>query len=76
MYTSVVGQLDHLTAAQRAWLIEDEKLWRKAHEIAARNPGMDAGGVYRVLRNLRKSPSERLRAALEHGRAFFRVQAR
>jgi hypothetical protein len=27
-------------------------------------------GVYRVLRNLEKTPTERLRAALQHGRLF------
>ena len=42
----------------------------RAYAIAEEHPGVDAGGVYRVLRNLEKSPSERLRAALFHGRLF------
>lgn len=66
---------DTLTRDELAWLERDEGRWRRAHEIAARHPGMDVSGVYRVLRNLEKSPSERLRAALRHGR-LFRTHAR
>jgi hypothetical protein len=61
---------DSLTADQRSWLVSDEKRWQRAYQIAARHPGVDAGGVYRVLRNLEKTPSERLRASLFHGRLF------
>jgi hypothetical protein len=61
---------DSLTAEQRSWLVSDEKRWQRAYQVAARHPGMDAGGVYRVLRNLEKTPSERLRASLLHGRLF------
>jgi len=59
-----------LTDAERAWLIADEERWRRARLIASQHPGMDAGGVYHVLRNLEKTPSERLGAALRHGRLF------
>lgn len=68
--------LDHLTTEQRARVIEDEKLWRLAHELATAHPGVDAGGIYHVLRNLKKAPADRLRAALDHGRAIFRLRAR
>jgi hypothetical protein len=61
---------DALTAEQRSWLVSDEKRWQRAYRIAERHPGMDAGGVCRVLRNLEKTPSERLRASLFHGRLF------
>jgi hypothetical protein len=61
---------DSLTAEDRAWLVSDEEKWRRAHRIAEQHPGIDAGGVYRVLRNLEKTPSQRLRAALIHGRLF------
>jgi hypothetical protein len=57
-----------LSAVERAWLVNDEERWRRARAIAACHPGMDAGDVYHVLRNLEKTPSERLRAALHHGR--------
>jgi hypothetical protein len=62
--------LDALSPEERAWVLRDEQRWRQAHEIAAANPGVDAGGVYRVLRNLEKTPGERLRDALKHGRLF------
>ena len=63
------GELDHLTESERDWLVADELRWRRAHEIATRE-GVDVGGVYRVLRNLEKTPTQRLKAALEHARLF------
>lgn len=63
-------QLAGLTPEQRAWLVTDERRWQRARAIAARHPGMDFSGVYRVLRNLEKTPTERLRAGLMHGRLF------
>lgn len=65
-----MAELESLTPDQRAWLLRDEQRWRRAHQIAHANPGVDASGVYRALRNLEKTPSERLRAALHHGRLF------
>jgi hypothetical protein len=65
---SCVASSDSLTPEQRAWLIADEKRWQRAFEIAGRHHNIDAGGVYRVLRNLEKTPAERLKAALMHGR--------
>lgn len=59
-----------LTADEHAWLIADDERWRRAQRIVARHPGTDVTGVYRVLRNLEKTPAERLRAALFHGRLF------
>ena len=67
--------LEELTPKQRAWLIEDESRWQRAYRISRLHPGTDPGGIYRVLRNLEKSPSERLRGALMHGR-LFRVLGR
>src|SRR5678816_2511062 len=40
---------EHLTDEQRAFVGEKEPLWRRAHEIAAENPGIDASDVYHVL---------------------------
>ena len=54
--------------AQRAWLIADELLWRRAHEIVRLHPQLDPSGVYHTLNNLRRSPAERLRRGLAHGR--------
>jgi hypothetical protein len=62
--------MDSLTPEDRDWLVVDERRWRRATEIAQRHPDTDVGGVYHVLRNLEKTPTERLRAALRHGRLF------
>ncbi len=67
--------LDELTDEQRAWLVQDERRWRRAHEIAGRQEGLDIGGIYRVLRNLEKTPAQRLHTALDHGR-LFRIHGR
>jgi hypothetical protein len=60
----VDATLADLTDEQRRWVLEDEALWRRAHAIAARHPGMDVSGVHHVLCNLRRSPEERLRRSL------------
>jgi hypothetical protein len=65
-----MSSFESLTPEEREWVIRDERRWRRAHQIASRNSGVDVGGIYRVIRNLEKSPSERLRAALHHGRLF------
>jgi hypothetical protein len=59
-----VDPLRGLSADQQAWVVDHEALWRRAAEIALRHPGMDVAGVYHVLCNLRRSPSERLRRTL------------
>ena len=63
-------ELSSLSAEDRAWVIDDERRWALAHQIAANYPGVDVDGIYRVLRNLEKPPTERLKAALAHGRLF------
>jgi hypothetical protein len=63
-------QLAGLTPQERTWIARDERRWQRAHAIAARHRGMDVGGVYHVLRNRELTPSERLRAGLQHGRRF------
>ena len=65
------GDESDLTEAERTWLTKNEERWRRARELASRHPGMDPGGVYHVLRNLEKTPSERLRAALTQGAIRF-----
>ena len=51
---------------QRAWLDQDERLWREAHSLAARHPQLDVSGIYHTLRNLGRSPTERLSRGLTH----------
>jgi hypothetical protein len=52
--------LKNLTAAQRAWAVESERLWRRAHEIARRYPDSDVSDLYHALRALQLTPTERL----------------
>ncbi len=65
----VRAEFDALSSEQQAWLLHDELLWQQAHAIAL-HASVDVSGVYHVLRNLEKSPSERLRNGLRHGRSF------
>jgi hypothetical protein len=61
-------KLDELSPEQRAFVTEVEPLWRRAHEIVATRPELDVSDVFHALRNLQRTPSERLRRALEYGR--------
>jgi hypothetical protein len=65
-----VASLDSPTPEEQAWLLADEQRWLRVRRIVERHPGVDPGGVYHVLRNLEKTATERLRAALDHGRLF------
>jgi hypothetical protein len=60
---------DELTADEHSWIARDNLRWERAHAIATRF-NVDVGGVYHVLRNLEKTPSQRLREGLRHGRLF------
>jgi hypothetical protein len=57
-----------LAPEQRAFVIAREPLWRRAHQIAANNPGLDASDVYHVLASWNETPSERLRRSLRRAR--------
>jgi hypothetical protein len=57
-----------LTPEQRAWAERVEPLWRRAHAIVARQPELDVSDVFHALRNLERTPAQRLRRALGHGR--------
>lgn len=57
-----------LTPEQRALVARMEPLWRRAHAIVADRPDLDVGDVFHALRNLERTPSERLRRALIHDR--------
>lgn len=58
---------EDLTEPEQAWVRDNERLWARAHAIAARHPGMDASLVYHALVNLRRSPEERLARGLVRG---------
>ncbi|HWZ91310.1 MAG TPA: hypothetical protein VNW92_20755 [Polyangiaceae bacterium] len=66
--------VEALSQTERAWLIADEKLWQRAHRIVAGTHELDVGDVYHTLRNFQRSPAERLRRGLRHGRASTRTK--
>jgi hypothetical protein len=66
------AELLALSPDQRAWAEHDLDLRDRADVIAARI-GADGRDVYHLLRNLERSPSERLRRGLTHGRRRPRV---
>ena len=65
--------VESLTPAEREWLTADEALWQRAHRIVAQNPDLDLSDVYHTLRNFQRSPAERLRRGLRHGRTRARA---
>jgi hypothetical protein len=65
---------EELTPDQQEWARHAEALWRRAHRIVATHPNHDPSDVYHALRALERTPTERLRAALQRGR--LRTHAR
>ncbi|MBX3232850.1 MAG: hypothetical protein KIT84_42490 [Labilithrix sp.] len=61
------AQRDDLTPEQERWLVEDERVRSEARALAA-SLALDPHDVYRVLKQLERSPAERLRRGLAHGR--------
>jgi hypothetical protein len=57
-----------LTPTERAWLSRSEALWRRARQLAAEHPEHDAADFYHVLRNLERTPTERLSLGLRRAR--------
>jgi hypothetical protein len=57
-----------MSPEQRRLVEEMEPRWRRAYGIVAKHPELDVTDVFHALRNLTRTPSERLRRALSHGR--------
>ena len=53
--------------AEREWIEHDDALRRRARELA-RTTGRDEDDLYRTLRHLERTPSERLELGLRHAR--------
>jgi hypothetical protein len=51
----------------QAWVRRDDALRERARILAAKL-GRDEEGIYRTLKNLQRTPSERLRLGLRHAR--------
>ena len=50
--------LDELSDDEKAWVLDNERLWRWAHAITSERPELDVSLVYHALVNLRRSPEE------------------
>jgi hypothetical protein len=51
----------------QTWVHRDDALRERARVLAAKL-GRDEEGIYRTLKNLQRTPSERLRLGLRHAR--------
>jgi hypothetical protein len=65
---------EQLDADQRAFVTEREPLWRRAHQIAAKNPGVDVGDIFHVLVTWHETPTQRLARSLRRGRLLARTR--
>jgi aconitase B len=65
-------ELEQLSPEQQAWARADLALRERASAMAARL-GLDPGDVYHQLKQLKRSPSERLRVGLAQGRLRRRI---
>ncbi len=74
-YTHTV-RVEEMNDEERAWVVANERLWRRAYAIAAEHPGLDPSGLYHTLVGLELSPEDRLRRALEIGRGMRRAAER
>ena len=69
---SLEEELAELTASERASFAEDQALRGRARLLAARL-GLDEGDVLHTLKQLARTPTERLRRGLSHGRRRPRI---
>ena len=58
---------EQLTDEDQAWLAHDDELRRRA-SVLALELGRNAEDLYKTLRHLERTPSERLALGLRHGR--------
>jgi len=59
-----------LLKAEQTWIERDEAYWFKAKQIVGGYPLLDLSDVYHTLRNLDRSPEERLRRGFTHAKLF------
>jgi hypothetical protein len=57
-------EFDALDEREKAWVVENERLWARAHAIVARHPQLDVSLVYHTLVNRQRTPEERLARGL------------
>ncbi len=62
-----MSEAERDAAELEAWVRRDDALRARAHALAIQL-GRDEEGIFRTLKNFQRSPSERLRLGLRHGR--------
>lgn len=63
----LAAEVATLTTEQRRWLVDDQAIRERAAQLAA-ELALDESEIYHQLKHLRRSPIERLRLGLAHGR--------
>ena len=61
-------RFDELDPGEQQEVVRDEARWRRAHEIVRKHPHLDVSDVHHTLVNLERTPEERLRRGLTHGK--------
>ncbi len=59
---------DKLDPKDSEWIAKNERLWRRAHELARLYPNTDVSDFYHTLVQLERSPLERLERSLQMAR--------
>jgi hypothetical protein len=62
-------RFEDLDEKERAWVVDNERLWARAHAIVARHPQLDVSLVQHTLVNMRRTPQERLARGLARSSA-------
>ena len=57
-------EFDALDEQEKAWVLANEALWRRAHAIVAAHPELDVSLVHHTLVNFERTPAERLARGL------------
>jgi hypothetical protein len=60
-------RFEDLDPRETAWVVEHERLWRRAHAIVSAHPHLDPSLVFHTLVNPQRSPEERLARGLYRG---------
>ncbi len=68
MWEEPCVEFGQLSPEQRDLVAQMQPLWERAHRIVERQPALDISDVFHALRNLQRTPSERLRRAVTYGR--------
>jgi hypothetical protein len=60
-------KVEELNEQERAWVQENEALWRRAYALVEQHPQLDVSLVYHTLVNVQRTPEARLARGLTRG---------